>query len=120
MSDRRLQSGGLPEPLLHARTVYLVKAHKLKHNCLRADHARPITVLSVLWRCFASAWLKMPQTEEWIRSFLHTSVIYGKGGGPQSFAEDGYCAPMNYTKCFDLLRPEVSVAALISMVLMVA
>ena len=120
LSERWLQSGCLPEPLLHARTVYLVKEHKVKDNCLRADHARPITVLSGFWRCFASAWLEMPQTEEWIRSFLHPSVVYGKGGDAQvaaglvlqSFAEDGFCASLDYTKCFDTLRPEVSTAAL--------
>ena len=120
ISDRWLQSGCLPEPLLHARTVYLVKEHKLKGHCLRADHARPITVLSAFWRCFSSAWLKQPQTEDWVRSVLHSSIVYGKGGDLQvaaaavlqSFAECGFCASLDYTKCFDLLRPEVSTALL--------
>ena len=72
---RWLDSGRLPTPLLHARTVNLVKEHKVENNKLRADHARPITVLSGFWRCFASAWLKSAQMEEWIRSFLHPSVV---------------------------------------------
>ena len=61
VSDRWLQSGRLPEPLLHERNAYLVKEHKLKGSCLRADHARPITVLSAFWRGFSSAWLKQSQ-----------------------------------------------------------
>ena len=92
----------------------------MSNGCLRADHARPITVLSAFWRCFSSAWLKQPQMENWVRSVLHSSVVYGKGGVPQvaaaavlqSFAECGYCASLDYTKCFDLLRPEVSTALL--------
>ena len=52
VSDRWLQSGRLPEPLLHARTVYLVEEHKLKGSRLLADHARPLMVLRAFWRGF--------------------------------------------------------------------
>ena len=114
VSDRWLQSGCLPEPLLHARTAYLVKEHKMSNGCLRADHARPTTVCY-----FSSTWLKQPQMENWVRSVLHSSVVYGKGGDPQvaaaavlqSLAECGYCASLEYTKlpnaliCLDLKFP---------------
>ena len=86
------------------------------------------TVLSIFWRCFSSAWLKQPQMEDWVRSVLHSSLVYGKGGDPQvaavvvlqSFAECGYCASLDYTKCFDLVRPEVPLLCFRSLVSTVA
>ena len=88
--------------------LILVKEHKIKNSRLVADHVRPITVHSGLWRCFVSAWLKSAQMEDWIRSFLHPSGVYGRGGDLQdaaamilqTYAECGYIATLDFTNSF--------------------
>ena len=74
---------------------------------------RPITILSVFWRVWASAWLKKSTTTEWIKSVLHTEVLYGNqmdaaiaaGNILEAYAKDKHVGTLDYTKCFDLLRP---------------
>ena len=64
--------------------------------------------------------LKSAQMEDWVQPFLHPSVVYGPGGDPQvvaamvlqSYAECGYIATLDFTKCFDFLRPEATAAIL--------
>jgi len=56
---------------------HLLKDSKTKDGCIEPMHCRPITILSVFWRVWVSAWLKKRTTTEWIKTVLHTEVPYG-------------------------------------------
>ena len=66
------------------------------------------------------AWLQQDATAEWIREVITPEVVYGKGTDPQlsaasilqDFSGSGFLATLDYTKCFDLLRPSASASAL--------
>ena len=113
-AERWLQAGELPEALLQARTIFLPKDSKTKDGCIEPMHCRPITILSVFWRVWVSAWLKKRTTTEWIKTVLHTEVPYGNqmdaanaaGNILEAYGKDKDVGSLDYTKCFDLLRPQ--------------
>ena len=114
IAERWLQAGELPEALLQARTIFLPKDSKTKDGCIEPMHCRPITILSVFWRVWVSAWLKKRTTTEWIKTVLHPEVLYGNqmdaanaaGNILEAYAKDKHVGTLDYTKCFDLLRPQ--------------
>ena len=102
--------------ILQARTVFLPKSDKVVNQGVAPKDVRPITILSVWWRLFCSAWLKRDITSNWLKHILHKDVVYGKGSDAQvgaatvlqHFQQYGYMCSLDYTKCFDLLRPVAS------------
>ena len=111
-----LVKGDLPHMILQARTVFLLKSDKVVYQGVAPKDVRPITILSVWWRLFCSAWLKRDITSNWLKHILHKDVVYGKGSDGQvaaatvlqHFQQHGYMCSLDYTKCFDLLRPVAS------------
>ena len=112
-----LQKGQVPAPLRVARTVFLPKESKLQDGQLKAGDGRPITILSCWWRFFTSTWLHSEHAKNWYKQILHPSVVYGAASDAQisagrllaEYSQDGFLCTLDYTKCFDCLRPECSV-----------
>ena len=114
--ERWLESGELPRPLTHARCVFLSKNHKIVNGTLKPDDARPITVLSIWWRVLMSTWLRRDECRAWTAQVIHPDVAYGCGSDAQvlaakvldSYSEAGFLGSLDYTKCFDCLRPDAT------------
>jgi len=119
--ERWLAAGRVPEAVKAARTVFLPKEHKVIEGVLQAGDARPITVLSSWWRVLIGTWLKTSQAHQWISQILHPVVVYGKQSDSQvaagqlleAYTQAGFLCSLDYTKCFDCLRPSSSVAMFI-------
>ena len=59
-------AGSLPKQLLQARQVTMPKPDKIEEgNRLHVSGTRPLTVMSVWWRAYASAWVHSEQMAEW-------------------------------------------------------
>ena len=116
--EKWLQEGKVPAAVKAARTVFLPKDHKIIEGVLQAGDARPITVLSSWWRVLIGTWLKGSQAHHWVTQTLHPVVVYGKQGDSQvaagslleAYTQAGFLCSLDYTKCFDCLRPSSSIA----------
>lgn len=69
----------LPAQLREARQVSLPKTAKVINNQLPISQVRPISVMSIFWRTYASAWAKSDQVRNWADSHLDRAVCFGKG-----------------------------------------
>ena len=55
---------GVPKVFEFGRQVNLRKANKIKQFCIDAARARPITVYSIAWRAYATAWMRTPAFQQ--------------------------------------------------------
>ena len=106
--------GQTPAVFNHTRMVNFGKPGKVSaEGHLPIEACRPISVLSVFWRLWGSAWLQTESAQAWIRS-LPTSVVAGKGSDSLTtaasiFAElsqKHFAATLDFTKCYDLMIPK--------------
>eukprot|EP00439_Symbiodinium_sp_Y106_P057404 s1435_g8.t1 len=80
VSDRWLQSGCLPEPLLHARTAYLVKEHKMSNGKPRSNHEKETDRIALALerlRVLGSLRLNTEVLGMYISMFCLSVVSYG-------------------------------------------
>ena len=109
----------LPNQLKESRQVSLPKTNKIKNGFLEPGSTRPITVLSVWWRVYASAVLQSQSVQSWYSQNLHPDVCYGKGSpGAEILAQvlqdtlaekSGFLACMDWKQAYDRMRPAVTV-----------
>ena len=120
LSASWLRQGSVPTILLQARAVFLPKPNKVAKGLCGLADVRPITVLPAWWRIWLSAWLQTSHMTVWISEVLDESVVYGKQSDAQTsaagildaYGRHGYLASLDFTKCFDLLRPSACCALL--------
>ena len=115
----------LPDQLKESRQVSLPKANKVKNGSLEPGNTRPITVLSIWWRVYASAVLQSPSVQNWYSQNLHHDICYGKGSpGAETLAQvlqdtmannSGFLASMDWKQAYDRMRPAVTVDLLRSL-----
>ena len=63
-----------------------------------------------------STWLRRDACRIWTAQVIHPNVTYGCGSGAQmlaakvfdSYSNTGFLGSLDYTKCFDCLRPEAT------------
>ena len=121
ISSRWLQVAEVPQALLQAKVVFIPKPDKDKSGGIDVGDCRPITVLSSWWRTWMSAWLQSPEMRSWIPSVLDKSVTYGTQSDAQisaasvldAYSRQGWLCSLDFTKCFDLLRPAACTEMLI-------
>lgn len=121
LANRWLEAEEVPEVLLHARAVFLPKSDKVEGQAIAPGNARPITILSTWWRTWQSAWLQSEDMKDWIPGILDDTVAYGAHADAQvsaakvldAFGRQGFLASLDFTKCFDLLRPQACAALLV-------
>ena len=78
--------------------------------------------MSIFWKIFAAMWLDMSAVKDWHTKNFGFAVNYGKGSAgakmvaqmlQNKFSEShGYIGTMDWSQCYDGMRPEVTVAAL--------
>lgn len=119
------QMGRVPMQLLESRQINIPKTHKVddsNHTC-KVEHLRPLSVLSVWWRCYSSAWARSQATQQWAKNNLHKAVAHGKGAsGAEDLADylqslysqntSGFLATLDWSQAFDRISPEATVATL--------
>jgi hypothetical protein len=114
-----IATGSAPTCFREARQVTLLKMNKVPANAraVPAEATRPITVLSVWWRIYLSAVVKAASTTAWRRTVFHPSIAYGAGSaGAEVVAAqvndtiqvDGFGGTLDFSNCFDLMRPAVT------------
>ena len=117
-------TGNVPRQLLESRQVNIPKSHKIgsDHSC-KVENLRPISVLNIWWRTYASAWTKGEQVRGWAREHLHKDVAYGAGAvGAEALTDllqtkfvsspQGYLATMDWSQAFDRVNAEATIRAL--------
>ena len=113
LSIRWLEVEAVPQVLLQAKAVFIPKPDKAEAGGIATNDCRPITVLSSWWRIWMSAWLQSPDMKSWIPTVLDESVTYGTQSDAQisaacvldAYSRQGWLCSLDFTKCFDLLRP---------------
>ena len=106
--------GECPAQLLHTRMVNIPKPHKVQGSTVEIEHVRPISIMSCFWRVWASAWIQAPSLQAWLQANLPKEIAYGKNADAlqsagvffEHMAKDGYGGSLDFTKCYDLMRPE--------------
>ena len=121
LTQQWLRCGTLPLQLRQVRMVNLVKAHKVRANRrLSVGDCRPISVMSVFWRIFASAWSR--KARAWMDSNLPTEIGSRAGAaGAEDLASElqdalvcngGFLASLDYAQCYDRMQGDAATAAL--------
>jgi hypothetical protein len=120
---RWFKHGLVPSQFLESRQVCLPKTHKSVDDIhLDISHIRPVSVLSVFWRAYSSAWAKSDQLQAWSKVALHAQVAHGKGmKGCEDLVGDmfdllaskkGVLTTLDFSQAFDHMAPEISCQAL--------
>jgi len=119
LARRWEKAGKPPRAMKEFRQVNLVKPGKAKEGKLKAEHTRPISVASIWWRAWATAWVTGRKVMEWREKHLPKEVIGGKGSkGAEEAGADlldalhqyGFLGTLDYSLCYDHMDPEVTVA----------
>ena len=126
LTRRWEREGLLPLQLKQARQVTLTKPGKIQADgTLQVKHTRPISVCSIFWRIYASAWASNQQLQQWASQHFHPSVVYGKGSESAEACaarlqdaftkQGGYMATLDWTSAFDRMQPEITARALVEL-----
>ena len=107
------EQGICPEQLTHSRQVNLPKNAKVLNSHVDVGDVRPIAVMSCFWRLWGSAWMQTPSIKHWVSSNTPTELAFGKGSSApfsatecfEAFAADGFASSLDFTKCYDCMRP---------------
>ena len=107
-------AGEWPAVWTHVRQVHLRKTNGV--GPVRPRDLRPISVLSIWYRCLISATMRKPQTQTWLQNAAPAACHGGIKGRSVTTAiasvlsdlEEGAAAlALDYQKCFDMLHPEL-------------
>ena len=113
-----LAVGALPQQLREARLTNLNKPNKQLHDFrLAAKDTRPICVLSLFWRIYASCWHRTTFSQ-WAVSTLPSEVSAQRmAGGPDLLAselqdvlaqEGGFIATLDWKQCYDRMSSQAT------------
>ena len=106
----------IPKQFLQARMVCIPKANKISNGLVSPEHCRPLTIMSSIWRLWASCFYKTPAFQRWVREnfspeiasmkhddlYVHLITIF------RDFQEKGFLLALDYEKAFDTLDPKVT------------
>ena len=109
-------SGNVPAQFCESRMISLAKPGKVNSlNQISVTNLRPITVMSVWWRIWASAWAKgCLRASMCQRVPRHFAVAHAVSTGEvivdllDKLMAGGYIASLDYSKAYDLLDPSVT------------
>ena len=114
-------SGCIPQQLKEVKQVAIPKNHKIRNGFLDLKDVRPISICSIWWRVYASAFVKAKGTRDWCAKFIHPAVSIGKGAkGAEEMASDlqealmsgGFAASLDWTQAYDRMKPEITTKVL--------
>ena len=97
------------------------KNHKIKDGILELKDVRPISICSIWWRVYVSAFVKAKGTRDWRAKYIHPAVSIGKGAkGAEEMASDlqealmsgGFAASLDWTQAYDRMKPEITTKVL--------
>ena len=109
--------GTWPKAWQHLRQVHLPKEEPDAANRLHSKNMRPISILSVWYRLLVSCFLHQVEVQEWISQIAPSSchgAIPGKSIATalaaltQSLERGHVVCSLDYTKCFDYVRPALA------------
>ena len=107
-------AGKWPAVWTHVRQVHLRKTNGV--GPVLPKDLRPISVLSIWYRCLTSATMRKPPTQTWLQNVAPAACHGGIKGRSVTTAiasvlsdlEEGAAAlALDYQKCFDMLHPEL-------------
>ena len=120
LAKHRMLSGNVPAQFCESRMISLAKPGKVNSlNQISVTDLRPITVMSVWWRIWASAWAKgCLRASMRPRVLRHFAVAHAVSTGEiidllDKLMAGGYIASLDYSKAYDLLDPSVTKALLV-------
>ena len=107
-------TGRTPTVLQRTRQINLIKPGKIKNNTIEAKHLRPISVSSLWWRWWSSAWATSELMRDWRSQTLPGYILGGPGSEGceqithnclQQFQQKGYLCSLDYSFAFDTIDP---------------
>ena len=115
------QTGRTPTVLQRTRQINLIKPGKIKNNTIEAKHLRPISVSSLWWRWWSSAWATSELLRDWRSQTLPGYILGGPGSEGceqithnclQQFQQKGYLCSLDYSFAFDTIDPLTAAQAM--------
>ena len=111
------ERGVCPEQLTDSRQVNLPKNAKVLNSHVDVGNVRPIAVMSCFWRLWGSAWMQTPSIKHWVKHNGPPEIAFGKWSSApfsatecfEAFAADGFASSLDFTKCYDCMRPQGTV-----------
>eukprot|EP00438_Fugacium_kawagutii_P016756 Skav230337 [mRNA] locus=scaffold920:102804:109101:- [translate_table: standard] len=103
----------VPAVFSYSRQANLPKTQKIEQGCFKASHTRPITVFSIFYRAWASAWTRTEQFKAFAEALpAEIAGVYNHDGSEAaaSFLQQqlvitkGVCVSLDYSQCYDRLR----------------
>ena len=114
------RASDLPRQFFQSRMVCLPKPNKVVEGRVRVQDTRPITIQSVWWRLLFTSVYRTSEFKAWLRATLTQDVAAITGEDVyetlntvfHEYASRGFLLTLDYTKAFDGLDVEVSLAVL--------
>ena len=104
-----------PGILKYSRQVNIPKPNKIKQGRIKAADTRPLSVYSVLWRTYLTAWYQSPTVQTWItNTFVESNVVCGRFAETceeliaeftEALDEYGFGCALDFSQAFDKLDP---------------
>ena len=113
LTERWYRAAAVPRAFECGRQVNLHKPSKIKNFQLDAAHTRPITVYSIFWRAYASAWMRTPAFQHFAQSLPEEIVgVYQHEGSEEAATalqqklalKQGVLVSLDYSQCYDRMN----------------
>ena len=113
LTERWYRAAAVPRAFEYGRQVNLHKPSKIKNFQLDAAHTRPITVYSIFWRAYASAWMRTPAFQHFAQSLPEEIAgVYQHEGSEEAATvlqqklalKQGVLVSLDYSQCYDRMN----------------
>eukprot|EP00438_Fugacium_kawagutii_P024002 Skav207430 [mRNA] locus=scaffold1798:50686:54459:+ [translate_table: standard] len=103
----------VPSNFAFGRQCNLPKTHKIVQGCLPVSQTRPITVLSIWWRAYASAWCQTPQFAQFAQALPPEIAGVAQHEGCEEAAcflqqqfnvRRGILMSLDFSQCYDRMQ----------------
>lgn len=103
----------VPSNFAFGRQCNLPKTHKIIQGCLAVSQTRPITVLSIWWRAYASAWCRTPQFAQFAQALPAQIAGVAQHEGCEQAAcflqqqlnvRQGILMSLDFSQCYDRMQ----------------
>ena len=107
----------IPSAFAVGRQVNIPKAHKIKEGRIEAKNTRPITILSIFWRAWASAWIHSPKMMQFAAQLPpEVAGVISHDGAEDAAAQlqdhftirGGVLISLDYSQCYDRMHTDTT------------
>ena len=117
LTQRWCQVAAVPHVFSFGRQINLAKPNKVRQGIIDAADMRPITVFSIFWRAYATAWTKTPEFQQFAQQLPQEVAGLHQHEGAEEAAsvlqqhlvqEKGTLISLDYSQCYDRMDVQAS------------